>query len=184
MIPPEASSKIRMNSSPMALRLSSGSMTPANRSKKRSAARTWISSMPCVFWKVSTTCSPSPARMRPVSTKTQVSLEPMALCTRAAATAESTPPDSPQMARPSPTCSRMAATAESMTEVMVQSPAHPHTSCTNRPRRSWPHGVWCTSGWNWTAYRPSSGASKAATGASGDEAVTVAPGGGSVMASK
>ena len=88
------------------------------------------------------------------------------------------------MARPSPTCSRMAATADSMTEVMVQSPAHPHTSCTNRPRRSWPHGVWCTSGWNWTAYRPSSGASKAATGASGDEAVTVAPGGGSVMASK
>jgi hypothetical protein len=48
-MPPLASSKMRMNSSPMALRLSSGSVTPASLSKKRSAARTWISSMP--WWR-------------------------------------------------------------------------------------------------------------------------------------
>ena len=46
----------------------------------------------------------SPARSRPWSTNTQVSRSPMARCTRAAATAESTPPDSPQIARPSPIC--------------------------------------------------------------------------------
>ena len=78
----------------------------------------------------------------------------------------------------------MASTDDSMTEAMVQSPPQPHTSCTNRTMRSCPHGVWWTSGWNWTAYRPASGASKAAIGASGDEAVTVAPAGVSVMASK
>ena len=88
------------------------------------------------------------------------------------------------MARPSPTWERMATTEDSMTEAMVQSPAQPQTSWTNRLRRSWPHGVCWTSGWNCTAKRPASGASKAATGASGDEAVTVAPAGGSVMASK
>ena len=40
--PPAASSNTRMNSSPIALRFSSGSMTPASRSKNRSAACTWI----------------------------------------------------------------------------------------------------------------------------------------------
>ena len=39
----------------MALRFSSGSVTPASRSKKRSAARTWMSSMPWWRRKVSTT---------------------------------------------------------------------------------------------------------------------------------
>ena len=52
----------------------------------------------------------------------------MALCTSAAATAESTPPDRPQMTRASPTWARTAATPLSMTEVMVQSGAHPQTS--------------------------------------------------------
>ena len=66
--------------------------------------------MPWWRRKVSTTCSPSPWRMRPVSTNTQVSWGPMALCTSAAATAESTPPDRPQMARPAPTWARMAST--------------------------------------------------------------------------
>ena len=52
--------------------------------------------------KVSSTCSASPARMSPVSTKTQVSWSPTALCTRAAATAESTPPDSAHSTRSVP----------------------------------------------------------------------------------
>ena len=43
------------------------------------------------------TCSGSPSRSSPWSTNTQVSWSPMARCTRAAATAESTPPDSPQI---------------------------------------------------------------------------------------
>ena len=44
MLPSEraCSSKTRMNSSPIALRFSSGSVTPARRARKRSRASTWI----------------------------------------------------------------------------------------------------------------------------------------------
>jgi hypothetical protein len=62
------SSKMRMNSSPMILRLASGSVTPARASKKRSAAFTWTRSMWNWRRKVSSTCSLSWARIRPVST--------------------------------------------------------------------------------------------------------------------
>ncbi len=54
------------------------------------------------------TCSASPVRSSPWSTKTQVSWWPMARWTSAAATAESTPPDSPQMAWAEPTWARIA----------------------------------------------------------------------------
>ncbi len=101
-------------------------------------------------WKVSTTCSASPARMRPVSTNTQVSLCPMALCTSAAATAESTPPESPQMARPSPTWARTAATWVSMTELIVQFGSQPAASKRKRCSTSEPWGECTTSGWNCT----------------------------------
>ena len=50
----------------------------------------------------------SPLRSRPWSTKTQVQLVADRRCTSAAATAESTPPDRPQIARLSPTCARIA----------------------------------------------------------------------------
>ena len=43
----------------------------------------------------------------------------MARCTSAAATAESTPPDSPHSTRLSPTAARIAATCSSMTLVIV-----------------------------------------------------------------
>ena len=48
---------------------------------------------------VRSTCSRSWRRSSPVSTKMQVSWSPIARCTSAAATEESTPPDSPQMTR-------------------------------------------------------------------------------------
>ena len=82
------------------------------------------------WWRrnVSTTWSPSPSRMSPVSTNTHVSWGPTALWTSAAATAESTPPDSPQMTRSAPTCLRTLSTACSMTEVIVQVGRAPHAS--------------------------------------------------------
>ncbi len=46
---------------------------------------------------VRSTCSRSCRRSNPVSTKMQVSWSPIARCTSAAATDESTPPDSPQI---------------------------------------------------------------------------------------
>lgn len=60
-------------------------------------ASTAMSLMPVASTKSCLTCSASPLRSRPWSTNTQVSWSPMALCTRAAATAESTPPDRPQI---------------------------------------------------------------------------------------
>ncbi len=59
-------------------------------------------------------------RSTPLLTKTQVRRSPMARSTRTAATDESTPPESAQMAWPSPTCSRMAATVDWMKCAGVQ----------------------------------------------------------------
>ena len=64
------------------------------RRSNRSAAFTCTRSTSNWRRKVSSTWSASPARISPVSTNTQVSWSPTALCTSAAATAESTPPDS------------------------------------------------------------------------------------------
>ena len=52
----------------------------------------------------------------------------MARRTREAATAESTPPDSPQTARPSPTCARILATEFSTMQSGVQVGAQLHAS--------------------------------------------------------
>ena len=54
---------------------------------------------------------PRPARIRPWSTKTQVSWSPIASWISTAATAESTPPDRPQITLPLPTCARIASLA-------------------------------------------------------------------------
>jgi hypothetical protein len=50
-----------------------------------------------------TTCSASPSRKRPWSTKTQVSWSPIASWISTAATEESTPPDRPQITFALPT---------------------------------------------------------------------------------
>ena len=73
------------------------------RAQKALSAATWTSGM--LKWPRNsrTTSSPSPARIRPWSTKTQVSWSPIASWISTAATAESTPPERPQMTRPLPT---------------------------------------------------------------------------------
>ncbi|SQC37093.1 Uncharacterised protein [Rothia kristinae] len=60
--------------------------------------------------------------------KKQVSWSPTARCTRAAATEESTPPDSAQMTFASPTWARMRSTCSSMTLPVVQVGSSPATS--------------------------------------------------------
>ena len=138
------------------------------------------------WWRrnVSTTCSPSPRRSSPVSTNTQVSWGPTALCTRAAATAESTPPERAQITRASPTWARIASTCCSMIEVIVQVGGMPA-----RWWRKWrssccPKGVCETSGWCCTAQMRRSGDSSAATGAPSVVAVARNPSGTRVMPSK
>ena len=61
-----SSSKTRMNSSPTILRFSSGSETPASRERKRSCAWTCTSGTRKWLENVSTTCSASFSRRRPV----------------------------------------------------------------------------------------------------------------------
>ena len=134
--------------------------------------------MPWWRWKVSTTCSPSPWRMSPVSTNTQVSWGPMALCTSAAATAESTPPDRPQMARP------VADLGPDGVDRGLDDRAHrPRRLAAARRRRgsarASPGRAACARPRGGTARRRCrrSTSSKAATGASAVEAVTVNPSG-------
>ena len=127
--------------------------------------------------KVSSTCSASPARISPVSTKTQVSWSPTALCTSAAATAESTPPLSAHSTRSEPTWARTAATCCSMIETCVHAGRHPHTSMRKWSKTSLPRSVCTTSGWNCTPKSRRSGSSMAATGAPALVAVGVKPGG-------
>ena len=64
----------------------------------------------------------------PWSTKTHVSWSPTALCTRSAATAESTPPESAQSTRSEPTAARIRATCSSMTAAGVHVGGVPATS--------------------------------------------------------
>ena len=81
---------------------------------------------------------------------TQVNWSPIARWTRAAATAESTPPDRPQSTRSPPTRRRTAAIACSMIEVRVQVGRARQASKRNALRISSPRGVCTTSGWNCT----------------------------------
>ena len=134
----------------MARRFASGSVTPARAARKRSAARTCTRSTRKWARKVSSTCSASPARSSPWSMNTQVNWSPTARWTRAAATAESTPPDSPQSTLSPPTRRRTPATACSMIEARVQVGRAPQASKRNALRTSSPRGVCTTSGWNCT----------------------------------
>ena len=113
-----------------------------------------------------------------------VSCLPIALCTSAAATDESTPPDSAQMARSPPTWARIFATCSSMTDAIFHVGEHPARSWRNVRSTAMPCGEWTTSGWNCTPQIRRLSFSSTATGASGVLAVARKPGGASVTASK
>src|SRR5881397_1636814 len=78
----------------------------------------------------------------------------------------------------------MRSTARSMTLAAVHSGSRRHPSYRNLFNTSIPRGVWATSGWNWTAYRPRAGSSMAATGVDWVRAVTANPAGASVTVSE
>ena len=86
----------------------------------------------------STTCSASLRRIRPWSTKTQVSLSPTARWTSSAAIEESTPPERPQITRPSPTWARIASTCSAITEAGDHCCSQPAISRRKRSRMSVP----------------------------------------------
>ena len=74
----------------------------------------------------------------------------MARWTSMAAVAESTPPESPQIAFASPTCSLIFSTASVMMLTGVQSGVHSQASKRKFLSISSPYSVWRTSGWNCT----------------------------------
>ena len=89
----------------------------------------------------------------------------MARSTSAAATDESTPPESPQTACPvGPTLRATAATASSAKPAMVQAGWQPQMRNRKFARISPPRGVWATSGWNCTPQNFRPGAATAAAG--------------------
>ena len=126
---------------------------------------------------IAITWSPSFQRSRPVSTNTQVSWSPIALCSSAATTDESTPPDRPRITSSLPTCSRTRAIWSSMMWAAVHSVWQPQMSMTKRRSSAWPDLVWVTSGWNCTPYQRLSSLAIAATGMRSVRAVTMKPGG-------
>jgi hypothetical protein len=75
-----------------------------------------------------------------------VSWSPTALCTIAAATAESTPPDSPQITRAEPTWARMRSTCSAMTLPLFQSAAMPAPTCRKFSITRCPNSECLTSG--------------------------------------
>ena len=105
--------KTSMKALPMILRFFSGSVTPLSLRRKSSVASSYWSLILKFRPKTSCTTSASRARSRPLFTKMQVSWSPMALCSNAAATLESTPPLRPRITFSLPTCLRMASTASS-----------------------------------------------------------------------
>ena len=85
-----------------------------------------------------------------MSTKMQVRRSPIARCTSAAVTAESTPPERAQMTCLAPTSCRTRGTQASTKLSIVQSGRAPATRSTKLRRISLPSTVCVTSGWNWT----------------------------------
>src|ERR1700712_3692615 len=100
----------------------------------------------------------------------QTSWSPTALCTIAAATAESTPPESPQMTRLVPTWVWMRATCSAMTLPLFQSAGMPAASWRKFSRTRWPNSECLTSGCHCTPYIRFSSLGKAAPGGGGVEA--------------
>ena len=175
-----------MNVPPMILRFASGSSCPASAARNSSDASTVTTSTSSALpprVKAASTSSRSCRRSRPLSTNTQVRRSPIARERSAAATLESTPPESPSTTRPSPTWARTLATASSTMCPGVHDPAQPQMSRANRRTISAPRAVCVTSGWNWTPNRRRAGSVIAATGALSVCAVTANPGGTAVTLS-
>ena len=107
----------------------------------------------------------------------------MARCTIAAATAESTPPDSAQIARPSPIWARIASTCSSTMLTIVQVGRQPAISSRKCSSTCWPCSVCSTSGCHCTPARPRPTSSNAATGVATVEASSVNPSGAAVTES-
>src|SRR5512135_2351839 len=126
-MPLASASNTSMNVLPIILRFFSGSSTPARRERKASEASTYFKFRP-ILENVSWTRLPSPFLRTPLLTNMHVNWSPTALCTSAATTEESTPPESAHITCLPPTRSRMLRTEYSINERIVQDGVQPHMS--------------------------------------------------------
>ena len=154
-----------MNVPPMMRRFFSGSSTPCQALEK---ARAGVDRLDAEVERVARKCitrCASSRRSTPLSTKMQVSWSPMARCTSAAATVESTPPLSPQTT-PARADARADALGLALDEVLHRPVGAAPCRCGRRssPASRVPRGVCTTSGWNWTPKRRRCGSAHAAIG--------------------
>mmetsp|Transcript_22675 Transcript_22675/g.61861 ORF Transcript_22675/g.61861 Transcript_22675/m.61861 type:complete len:204 (-) Transcript_22675:367-978(-) len=98
------------------------------------------------------TSTASPLRRSPVSTRNGRKRLPIALCTRAAATLESTPPLTAPTTVPSPSLPKIRSTWSCAKSCMFQEPAQPQMLSTKFLMIWAPQGVCVTSGWNCTPH--------------------------------
>ena len=140
-------SNTSMKRRPMVLRFNSGSVTPAS-SPRKSFRRIHVHQRDVVVVpeQVDHGGGLVPCAALPWSTNTQVSWSPIASWISTAATAESTPPERPQITRPLPTWARIFSIASSRKARMVQSPVRPATLRTKLRISLAPSGVCTTSG--------------------------------------
>ena len=182
---PSTSAAASLNTSikrwPMRRRFSWGSVMPSRSLRKASDASTTRRSTSKWSRKVVSTRSRSFFRSSPLSTKMHVNWFPMALCSSAATTEESTPPDKPQITRAPCTFARTSAAAVSTKSLMRQVPSHPQISYRKFRNISTPCGVWVTSGWNWTPCKFRTGCRTAAKGHVGVAATVSKPSGNSTI---
>mmetsp|Transcript_43197 Transcript_43197/g.123110 ORF Transcript_43197/g.123110 Transcript_43197/m.123110 type:complete len:211 (-) Transcript_43197:329-961(-) len=143
-----------------------------------------LSSMPSMcFSSRSLQSAASSLRSRPVSTRKGRKRLPMALCTRAAATLESTPPLTAPTTWPSPSLPSMLSTCSLAKSCMFQLPLQPQ-SLSTKFCTSWPpQGVCVTSGWNCTPHIRRSRLSTAANSQLGVCAICSKPAGSCVTLS-
>ena len=177
-----ARSKARMNSRPMILRFSSGSVTPASAARNVRGRVHHVQVHPGRGHEVLLHLLRLAPAQQPVIDEHAAQPGPMARCTRAAATAESTPPDSPQIARPSPTC------AADPLDLLVDHAAHGPRRAGSPPSRGTGAAFHAVLGVQHlgvelhpVSRRPASSA--AATGVPAVRAVTAKPGGAAVHVS-
>ncbi len=140
-----SSSKTSMKTRPMVLRLVSGSSIPASWERKRSEASTPFTFSPMSLYWCSTFANSS-LRSKPLFTKIQYRLSPMALFSNTAATVESTPPERPSTTLSLPIFSFSSATISSTNEDGVKLCATPAIFTRKFSSILVPSVLWYTSG--------------------------------------
>ena len=163
--PRASSSNRRMNCSPMMRRFCSGSVTPASAARNRSAASTWTQRhLEVVVERLDHLLGLVLAQQAVVDEHARELVADGAVDEQGRHRRVDAAGEGADDLVVDPTCSRIRSTCSSMNCSAVHVGGAWQASSTKWRSMSVPRGVWATSGWNWTAKRPRSRSSIAATG--------------------